>query len=168
MKKELATMSQEAANMESRLTAEVSCMVLHPPWSGIAGRRSPCQTMGGPLQPAPSAGAILQGGHDPSSAFAWPGGFSRGGPKRLSLAYVQVANSRSTKAENTTLQNELSALQEQLSTSASQLEAEQATSENPFFPSLAPGCDSVVAGSPSRQDVLMARLCSSDEMLSGV
>ena len=42
---------------------------------------------------------------------------------------VQVANSRSTKAENTTLQSELSALQEQLSSSTHQLEAEQATSE---------------------------------------
>lgn len=42
---------------------------------------------------------------------------------------MQVANSQSTKAENTTLQNELTALQEQLSSSTRQLEAEQATSK---------------------------------------
>ena len=47
---------------------------------------------------------------------------------------VQVANSRSTKAENTTLQSELSALREQLSSSTRQLEAEQATSEASVLP----------------------------------
>jgi len=41
---------------------------------------------------------------------------------------LQVSNNRDAKAENTTLHNELSALQEQLSTSSRQLEAEQATS----------------------------------------
>lgn len=41
---------------------------------------------------------------------------------------LQVSNNRDAKAENTTLHNELSALQEQLSTPSRQLEAEQATS----------------------------------------
>jgi len=41
---------------------------------------------------------------------------------------LQVSNNRDAKAENTTLRNELSALQEKLSTSSRQLEAEQATS----------------------------------------
>ena len=44
---------------------------------------------------------------------------------------MQVSNNKSAKAENTTQRNELSALQDQLSASSRQLEAEQATSEEP-------------------------------------
>ena len=141
MKKELATLSQEAANMESRLNAEVSSFALHQPICGTAGGCSLSRDMCGPLQPAPYA--VSSCSRPMTTAFSWPRG-SAVGPTGSASHVVQVANSRSTKAENTTLQNELSALQEQLSTSASQLEEEQATSEALLFPSPVPGCNSVV------------------------
>ena len=45
MKKDLATLSKEAANMESRLNAEVYNFGLHPPMCSIAAGPSRCQEM---------------------------------------------------------------------------------------------------------------------------
>lgn len=47
---------------------------------------------------------------------------------------MQVTKGRNVTAENATLRNELSALQDQVAKSSSQLEAEQATSKAPLLP----------------------------------
>ena len=56
---------------------------------------------------------------------------------------MQVTKGRNVTAENTTLRNELSALQDQLAKSSSQLEAEQATSKAALLPEASAASDTM-------------------------